>query len=72
MPEPYDAHGDSPPDAADERLLKKWRNLLAALCLHFAYYNFCPIHLPLRVTPAMEAGIADQVWSLADLIANRI
>lgn len=34
---------------------KKWENLWAALCLHFAHYNFCRIHRTIRVTPAMEA-----------------
>jgi len=48
---------------------KKWENLWAAYCLHFAYYNFCRIHKTLRVTPAMEAGITDRVWDLADLLA---
>jgi hypothetical protein len=38
-------------------LSKKWENLWAAYCLHFAYYNFCRVHTTLRVTPAMEAGI---------------
>jgi hypothetical protein len=38
-------------------------------CLHFAYYNFCPIHKTLRVTPAMESKLADYVWDLAELIA---
>jgi len=47
---------------------KKWENLWAALCLHFAYYNFCKIHRTLRVTPAMQAGIADSVWDIADLL----
>ena len=32
---------------------KKWDNHWAALCLWFAYYNFCRIHKTLRVTPAM-------------------
>jgi len=48
---------------------KKWENLWAAYCLHFAYYNFCRINKSLRVTPAMEAGITDHVWKLQDLIA---
>jgi transposase-like protein/IS1 family transposase len=48
---------------------KKWENLWAAYCLHFAYYNFCRIHRSLRVTPAMEAGITDHVWDLAELLA---
>jgi transposase-like protein/IS1 family transposase len=47
---------------------KKWENLQSALALHFAYYNFCRVHSSLRVTPAMEAGITDRVWTLADLI----
>ena len=47
---------------------KKWENLWAALCLHFAYYNFCRIHRSLRVTPAMESGITERVWTIADLL----
>jgi hypothetical protein len=47
---------------------KKWENLWAAYCLHFAYYNFCRIHRSLRVTPAMESGIADHVWDIAELL----
>jgi IS1 family transposase len=41
---------------------KKWGNLKAAYALWFAWYNFCRVHRTLRVTPAMEAGIADKVW----------
>jgi hypothetical protein len=48
---------------------KKWENLWAAYCLHFAYYNFCRIHKTLRVTPAMESGLTDHVWELAELLA---
>jgi transposase-like protein/IS1 family transposase len=47
---------------------KKWDNLWAAYCLHFAWYNFCRIHQTLRVTPAMEAGITDHVWELKELL----
>jgi hypothetical protein len=32
------------------------------------YYNFGRIHQSLRVTPAMEAGIADHVWSLEEIV----
>jgi len=32
------------------------------------HYNFCRIHQTLRVTPAMEAGVADHVWSIEELI----
>jgi hypothetical protein len=48
---------------------KKCENLWAALCLHFAWYNFCRIHRTLRVTPAMEAEIADHIWDIAELLA---
>lgn len=47
---------------------KKWDNHWAALCLHFAYYNFCRIHRTIRVTPAMQAGITDRVWDIAELL----
>jgi hypothetical protein len=46
---------------------KKRENLWTALRLHFAYYNFCRVHRTLRVTPAMEAGITDHVWAIAEL-----
>jgi hypothetical protein len=32
------------------------------------YYNFCRIHQTLRVTPAMEAGITEHVWSLEEIV----
>jgi IS1 family transposase len=47
---------------------KKWENLWAAYCLHFAWYNFVRVHQTLRVTPAMQAGITTKVWGLADLL----
>src|ERR1700689_62660 len=48
---------------------KKWENHAAAIMLWYAYYNFCRIHKSLRVTPAMEAGIADHIWDLAELLS---
>lgn len=48
---------------------KKVQNLQFAVALHFMYYNFGRIHKSLRVTPAMEAGIADHVWSLEEIAA---
>jgi transposase-like protein/IS1 family transposase len=47
---------------------KKLANLKAAVALHFAYYNFCRVHQTLRVTPAMEAGLTDHVWTIAELL----
>ena len=48
---------------------KKFWNLECALAIHFIYYNFARIHHTLRVTPAMEAGIAKHVWSLEEIAA---
>jgi len=48
---------------------KKWENLQAAYALWFSFYNFCRVHTTLRVTPAMEAGIASRVWTISDLLA---
>jgi IS1 family transposase len=47
---------------------KKWENHWAALALWFAFYNFCRVHKTLRVTPAMEASIADHIWSVRELL----
>jgi IS1 family transposase len=47
---------------------KKWENLKVAYAIWFAFYNFCRVHRRLRVTPAMEAGIADRVWDLKELL----
>lgn len=47
---------------------KKLENLKAAVALHFAHYNFVRIHKTLRVTPAMEAGVTDHLWSISELM----
>jgi len=38
---------------------KKVENHEHMLAIYFMYYNFCRVHQTLRVTPAMEAGIAN-------------
>ena len=47
---------------------KKRENFDAAIALHFAYYNLCKIHGTIRCTPAMEAGVEDSQWTVADLV----
>jgi hypothetical protein len=47
---------------------KKVQNHAAAVALWFMYYNFCRVHQTLRVTPAMEAGLSNHVWSLDELV----
>ena len=49
---------------------KKLDNLKAACALHFAYYNFCRVHQTLRVSPALEAGITDHIWTLRELLTR--
>jgi len=48
---------------------KKVENHAYQVALHFMYYNFCRIHATLRVTPAMEAGVSDHVWSIEEIAA---
>jgi IS1 family transposase len=47
---------------------KKVGNHMWALALHYMHYNFCRIHKSLRVTPTMEAGISDHVWSIEEVV----
>lgn len=48
---------------------KKLENHIAAISLHFMYYNFVRIHQTLRVTPTMAAGVTDRVWEISDIVA---
>ncbi len=48
---------------------KKVENHGWAVALYFMHYNFCRIHQTLRVTPAMEAGISDHIWSIEELVS---
>jgi IS1 family transposase len=47
---------------------KKLANLKAALALHCAHYNFIRVHRTLRVTPAIEGGISDHIWTWEELL----
>lgn len=48
---------------------KKVENHMYAVALHFMHYNFGRIHKSLRVTPAMEAGVSDHVWTMEEIAA---
>jgi hypothetical protein len=48
---------------------KKLENHIAAVSLHFMYYNFCRIHQTLRITPAMAAGVTDRLWEIRNIVA---
>lgn len=47
---------------------KKAINHARAFALQTLHHNFARIHRTLRVTPAMEAGIANHVWSLEEIV----
>jgi IS1 family transposase len=46
---------------------KKIDNHCAALALYFFHYNFCRQHKTLRVSPAMAAGITDELLDMSHL-----
>jgi hypothetical protein len=37
------------------------------IALHYVHYNFGRFRKTLRVTPAIEAGVSDHVWSLVEI-----
>jgi hypothetical protein len=45
--------------------------LEAALFWTGCVHNFCHVHATLAGTPAMEADLTDQVWSIDELIRYR-
>jgi IS1 family transposase len=47
---------------------KKVENHFFALAIHYMHYNFCRIHKTLRVTPAMESGLTNHVWTIEEML----
>jgi IS1 family transposase len=47
---------------------KKFEHHVAAFALYAAWYNFCRVHQTLRITPAMQLGVTDHIWSIGELI----
>jgi IS1 family transposase len=47
---------------------KKVENHWCAIALHFVYYNFARVHKTLRVTPAMEAGLAKKPMTIEEIV----
>ena len=47
---------------------KKVDNLRHAVALYAVHYNFCRVHMTLRVTPAMEAGLETRIWDVEDIV----
>ncbi len=47
---------------------KKVENHAASVALYMMHYNFGRVHMTLKTTPAVKAGIADHVWSVEEII----
>jgi transposase-like protein/IS1 family transposase len=45
-------------------------HMKAAVSLFIAYYNFCRTHQSHRITPAMEAGLTDHIWTIHELLTT--
>lgn len=48
---------------------KKLENHAHAFALYFRCYNSCRVHQTLRLTPALEAGLTNHIWSIEELMA---
>jgi IS1 family transposase len=51
---------------------KKYENHCAAVALYVGHYNFVRVHEALRVTPAMQLGVTDHVWSISELVQTAL
>ena len=49
---------------------KKADNHRHMVTIYFIYYSFCRIHQTLRVTPAMQAGVTDHVWTIDEMVTT--
>jgi len=47
---------------------KKLENHKAAIALFVAHYNLCRVHEALRITPAMQLGVTDHIWTIGELV----
>ncbi|MGA9795826.1 MAG: IS1 family transposase [Rhizomicrobium sp.] len=47
---------------------KTYLNHCAAVALYVAHYNLCRVHEALRITPAMQLGVTDHVWTISELV----
>jgi hypothetical protein len=47
-----------------------WSPHEAALAMFFGYYNFCRVHMTLKTTPAVKAGLAERPWTVQEFLSN--
>jgi hypothetical protein len=48
---------------------KKLENHMHMISLYFMFYNFCKIHKTHRSTPALMAGVTNNLWEIYDIVA---
>jgi hypothetical protein len=48
---------------------KQFKNHCHALALYFVWYNWCRTHKAHRITPAMAAGLTDNLMDMSDIVA---
>ena len=51
---------------------KKLEDFKVAVALHYASYNFAKVPQIIRCTPVTETGVANSIWTVGDLIENRV
>jgi len=51
---------------------KTYLNHCAAVALYVAHYNLCRVHEALRITPAMQLGVTDHVWTISELVEKSL
>jgi IS1 family transposase len=47
---------------------KKFENHVYMTALFFTAYNFCRVHMTLKTTPAIKAGLENHKWTIEELI----
>ena len=67
-PQPHAADATSPVYSAHERILKEADQPRSDRGGVHAWYNFYRVHQALRVTPAMQAGLTDHVWTIRKIV----
>lgn len=49
---------------------KRFEGHVNMVALYTMFYNFVRVHKTLRVTPAMQAGLTDHIWTFEEIVAK--
>jgi hypothetical protein len=49
---------------------KKFENHCHMVALYTVWYNFARINSAVRMSPAMAAGVSEQLWTIGDIVWN--